>query len=91
MAEYVLGMFLHDNLHRVNAVRATLSLVISSVSVVAFSVFGPVQWQAVAVIAPASLAGGFLGTRVARLMPPAVLRGVVVAFGLGVAAALALH
>ncbi|MEV4806709.1 sulfite exporter TauE/SafE family protein [Nonomuraea sp. NPDC049421] len=87
----VLGMFLHDNLHRVNAVRAALSLVISSVSVVAFSLFGPVRWQAVAVIAPASLAGGFLGTRVARLMPPAVLRGVVVVFGLGVSIALALR
>ncbi|MFB4282149.1 MULTISPECIES: sulfite exporter TauE/SafE family protein [unclassified Nonomuraea] len=87
----VLGMFLHDNLHRVNALRATLALVVSSVSVVAFSLFGAVRWEAVAVIAPASLAGGFLGTRLARLMPPKVLRGVVVAFGLGVAAALALR
>ncbi|MEV0386939.1 sulfite exporter TauE/SafE family protein [Nonomuraea sp. NPDC050643] len=87
----VLGMFLHDNLHRVNAVRAALALVISTVSVVAFSLFGAVRWEAVAVMAPASLAGGFLGTRVARLMPPKVLRGVVVAFGLGVAAALALR
>jgi uncharacterized membrane protein YfcA len=87
----VLGMFLHDSLHRVNAVRAMLSLVISTVSVVAFSLFGAVQWQAVAVIAPASLAGGFLGTRLARLMSAKVLRGVVVAFGLGVAVALALH
>jgi uncharacterized membrane protein YfcA len=87
----VLGMFLHDDLHRVNAVRAALSLVISTVSVVAFSLFGPVRWEAVAVVAPASLAGGFLGTRVARLMPPAVLRGVVVVFGLGVATVLALR
>ncbi|MEV0822660.1 sulfite exporter TauE/SafE family protein [Nonomuraea rubra] len=87
----VLGLFLHDNLHRVNAVRAVLSLVVSSVSVVAFSLFGPVEWRAAAVIAPASLAGGFLGTRLARLMPAKVLRGVVVAFGLGVAVALALH
>lgn len=87
----VLGMFLHDDLHRVNAVRAALSLVVSTVSVVAFALFGPVEWQAVAVVAPASLAGGFLGTRVARLMPPNVLRGVVVTFGLGVAAVLALR
>ncbi|MER7505385.1 sulfite exporter TauE/SafE family protein [Nonomuraea pusilla] len=87
----VLGMFLHDDLHRVNAVRAALSLVISTVSVVAFSLFGPVQWEAVAVMAPASLAGGFLGTRLARLLSPDVLRGVVVAFGLGVAAVLALR
>ncbi|MFC4115779.1 sulfite exporter TauE/SafE family protein [Nonomuraea zeae] len=87
----VLGMFLHDSLHRVNAVRAILALVISTVSVVAFSLFGSVQWQAVAVVAPASLLGGFLGTRLARLMSAKVLRGVVVAFGLGVAVALALH
>ncbi|GAA4989560.1 putative membrane protein YfcA [Nonomuraea thailandensis] len=87
----VLGLFLHDNLHRINAVRAVLSLVVSSVSVVAFSLFGPVEWRAAAVIAPASLAGGLLGTRLARLMPAKVLRGVVVAFGLGVAVALALH
>ncbi|MEU1389513.1 MULTISPECIES: sulfite exporter TauE/SafE family protein [unclassified Nonomuraea] len=87
----VLGMFLRDDLHRVNAVRAALSLVVSTVSVVAFALFGPVEWQAVAVVAPASLAGGFLGTRVARLMPPNVLRGVVVTFGLGVAAVLALR
>ncbi|MEU5860599.1 sulfite exporter TauE/SafE family protein [Nonomuraea sp. NPDC047529] len=84
-------MFLHDDLHRVNAVRAALALVVSTVSVVACSLFGPVEWQAVAVVAPASLAGGFLGTRVARLMPPDVLRGVVVTFGLGVAAVLALR
>ncbi|MGW0806851.1 sulfite exporter TauE/SafE family protein [Nonomuraea sp. NPDC002799] len=87
----VLGMFLHDTLHRVNAVRAVLALVISTVSVVAFSLFGAVQWQAVAVIAPASLVGGLLGTRLAKLMSAKVLRGVVVAFGLGVAVALALH
>ncbi|MGP3957235.1 sulfite exporter TauE/SafE family protein [Nonomuraea sp. 3N208] len=87
----VLGMFLHDGLHRVNAVRAVLALVISTVSVVAFSLFGAVQWQAVVVIAPASLVGGLLGTRVARLMSAKVLRGVVVAFGLGVAVALALR
>ncbi|WP_049572094.1 sulfite exporter TauE/SafE family protein [Nonomuraea sp. SBT364] len=87
----VLGMFLHDHLQRVNAVRAVLSLAICTVSVVAFALFGPVEWAAVAVIAPASLAGGLLGTRLARLMSPAVLRGVVVVFGLGVAMALALR
>ncbi|WP_214322202.1 sulfite exporter TauE/SafE family protein [Nonomuraea sediminis] len=87
----ILGLFLHDNLHRVNAIRAALSLVISTVSVVAFSLFGPVRWEAVAVIAPASLVGGFLGTRLARMMSPNVLRGVVVVFGLGVSAVLALR
>jgi len=75
----------------VNAVRAVLSLVINTVALVAFAFFGPVRWDAVAVMAVASLAGGFLGARMARRLPPAVLRGVIVTFGLGVAMTLALR
>lgn len=86
-----LGLFLHDSLHRVNALRAVLALAISTVAVVAYALFGPVQWVAVAIIAPASLVGGLLGTRLARLMPPAVLRAVVVTFGLTLAVILALR
>ena len=80
-----------DNLQRLNAVRAVLSLVINTVAFVAFALFGPVRWYAVAVMAVASLAGGFAGARVARRLSPVVLRGVVVTFGFGVAVALALH
>jgi uncharacterized membrane protein YfcA len=87
----ILGVFVHDDLQRVNAVRAVLSLVINTVAFVAFALFGPVRWYAVAVMAVASLAGGFAGARVARKLSPAVLRGVIVTFGFGVAVALALH
>jgi uncharacterized membrane protein YfcA len=87
----ILGVFVHDHLQRVNAVRAVLSLVINTVAFAAFAIFGPVRWYAVAVMAVASLAGGFAGARVARRLPPAVLRGVIVTFGLGVAVALALR
>jgi uncharacterized protein len=87
----ILGIFVHDSLQRVNAVRAVLSLVINTVAFAAFALFGPVRWSAVAVMAVASLAGGFLGARVARRLSPAVLRGVIVTFGLGVAVALAMH
>jgi uncharacterized membrane protein YfcA len=87
----VLGVFVHDHLQRVNAVRAALSLVINTVAFAAFALFGPVRWYAVAVMAAASLAGGFVGARVARRLSPAVLRGVIVTFGLGVAVALAIH
>jgi uncharacterized membrane protein YfcA len=87
----ILGVFVHDHLQRVNAVRAVLSLVINTIACAAFAIFGPVQWSAVAVMAVASLAGGFLGARVARRLSPAVLRGVIVTFGFGVAVALAVH
>ncbi|MDN3358058.1 sulfite exporter TauE/SafE family protein [Actinomadura sp. DC4] len=87
----ILGVFVHDDLQRVNAVRAVLSLVINTVAFAAFALFGPVRWYAVAVMAVASLVGGFAGARVARRLSPAVLRGVIVTFGLGVAVALAMH
>ncbi len=87
----ILGVFVHDHLQRVNAIRAVLSLVINTVAFAAFALFGPVRWYAVAVMAVASLAGGFFGARIARRLSPAVLRGVIVTFGLGVAVALALH
>lgn len=87
----ILGVFVHDHLQRVNAVRAVLSLVINTVAFAAFALFGPVRWSAVAVMAVASLAGGFLGARVARLLSPTVLRAVIVTFGVGVAVALALR
>jgi uncharacterized membrane protein YfcA len=87
----ILGAFLPDRLNRVNAVRSVLSLVINTVALLAFTLFGPVQWRLVAMMAPASLLGGFLGARAARRMSAAVLRMLVVAFGVAVASVLALR
>ena len=50
-------------------------------TVVAFSLFGPVNWAAVAVVAPASMLGGYLGARLARRLPAAALRAAIVAIG----------
>lgn len=87
----ILGVFVRDHLQRVNAVRAVLSFVINTVAFVAFALFGPVRWYAVAVMAVASLAGGFLGARVARRLSSSVLRAVVVVFGLGIALTMAVR
>ncbi|MFL6052277.1 MAG: sulfite exporter TauE/SafE family protein [Actinoallomurus sp.] len=87
----LLGVFVHDHLQRLNAARAMLSLVINTVAMAAFALFGPVRWGAVAIMAVTGLAGGFLGARVARRLSPGVLRAVVVTFGLGVALSLALR
>lgn len=87
----ILGVFVPERLTRVNAVRAVLSLVINTVALLAFALFGPVRWDAVAVMAVASLVGGYAGARVARRMSPTVLRLVVVVFGVVVAAILAVR
>lgn len=84
----VLGVFLHERLARVNALKNVLSFVINTVALVVFGLFGPVAWDAVAVIAVASLLGGYGGARVARRIPGAVLRAGVVTYGVVVAVVL---
>ncbi len=86
----VLGIFLAEQLRRVNALKNVLSFVINAVALVAFGIFGPVAWEAVLVVAATSLTGGYLGARVARRIPPVVLRTVVVLYGVVVSVVLLL-
>ena len=73
-----------DDLRRLNATKAVLSLVIATVTVVIFALGAPVDWRAVALLAPATLVGGYLGARLARRLPENVLRASVVVLGVGV-------
>ncbi len=74
-----------DTLVRLNALKGLLSMVIATVTVVIFAVGAPVSWLAVALLAPTTLLGGFLGAKVARRLPEKVLRWSVVLLGLAVA------
>jgi uncharacterized membrane protein YfcA len=58
--------------------------VVASVTVVIFSLGAPVDWLAVALLAPATLIGGFLGGKLARRLPENVLRWSVVVLGVAV-------
>jgi uncharacterized protein len=79
-----LSLCAHDTLVRLNALKGLLSLVIATVTVLIFSFGAPVDWLAVALLAPTTLIGGFLGIRLARRMPENVLRWSVVGLGVGV-------
>ena len=81
----VLSLTAHDRLVRLNAVKAVLSLVIASVTVVIFTLGAPVHWLAVLLVAPSTLVGGFLGMRLARVLPEPLLRWSVVLLGTAVA------
>jgi uncharacterized membrane protein YfcA len=81
----ILGVFLDDDLQRLNACKGVLSLLVAVVSAVGFALFGPVAWDAVAIIGVMSLAGGATGVSVARRLPTPVLRGVVIVYGVAVA------
>ncbi|MCK2037054.1 sulfite exporter TauE/SafE family protein [Microbacterium sp. SSW1-49] len=78
----VLGIALHETLHRVNALKSVLSVVASAVSLVYFATFATVAWPAAAVIAIAGLLGGWLGAAFGRRLPVPLLRWSVVTFGL---------
>jgi uncharacterized membrane protein YfcA len=81
----VLGLFIRDDLQRINALKGMMQLIINVVAAIYFAFFGPVSWLAVLVMVPTSAAGGFIGVALARRLSPAVLRGVVVVFGVAFA------
>ncbi|KIZ17600.1 sulfite exporter TauE/SafE family protein [Streptomyces natalensis] len=83
-----LALATSDGLRRLNALKAALSLVDSTISLLIFAVWGPVDWTAVAVAAPTALIGGYAGARLARRLNEEVLRWMVVAAGLSVSTAL---
>lgn len=83
-----LALCAHDGLVRLNALKGLLSLVIATVTVVVFAVGAPVDWLAVALLAPTTLAGGFVGARLARRLPANVLRWAVVVLAVAVGVAL---
>jgi uncharacterized membrane protein YfcA len=79
----VLGLGL-GRLKLANAVKSVLSLVTATVTVVIFGIWADVAWEYVAVCAPASLLGGFLGAKVATRIPSTPLRVLIVVFGVAV-------
>jgi uncharacterized membrane protein YfcA len=77
----LLGTFLDDTLQRLNALKALLQLVIGGTAAIAFALLTPVAWIAVAIVGPASLAGGLVGVRLAKRVSDRVLRSGIVAYG----------
>ncbi|HSK55893.1 MAG TPA: sulfite exporter TauE/SafE family protein [Jiangellales bacterium] len=77
-----LGVTLDEGLQRVNAAKNVLAGLANLVSGAVFVVVAPVDWRAAVLVAVGATLGGWVGARVGRRLPPAVLRGVVVLVGL---------
>jgi uncharacterized membrane protein YfcA len=86
-----LGLILDESLNRINALKNATSAVVAIGTVAAFAVFGPVDWAAAGVVAPASLVGGYVGARLARRLPARALRAAIVVAGLIVGIVLAVR
>lgn len=83
-----LGLVLNESMARISALKNAVSAVVAVVTVAVYGVFGPVNWAAVAVVAPAAAVGGYLGARLARRLPAAALRAAIVGVGSVVAVVL---
>ena len=81
-----LGLSQNGDYHRLNALKNMLSVVIAAVAIVVFVSGGVVAWPQALVMIPGVAVGGWSGVWVARRVPQTVMRGVVIAVGLFLAA-----
>ena len=77
----LLGSFLDDDLQHVNAAKNVLVAIVNATAALVFILFAQVNWVVVLLIAAGSTAGGLLGARLGRRLPPLALRIFVVIIG----------
>jgi uncharacterized membrane protein YfcA len=73
------------DIHRMNAVKNTLAVVINGVSIVVFIWDGKIAWHYALVMAAAAILGGLVGATVGKRIPKVLLRWLVIGIGLGLA------
>jgi len=79
----LLGIFLEDDLQRVNGVKNVLAGVANGAAAVLFIAAAPeIDWKVVLLIAAGSTLGGLLGALAGRRLPAVVMRTIIVAVGL---------
>lgn len=78
----LMGLFLDEPLQRVNGLKNVLAATVNGVAALFFIVVAHMDWTAVGLIAAGATLGGLIGARVGRRLPPAALRGLIVAVGI---------
>lgn len=81
----VLGIFIVDELQRLNALNRFFILIVNLLAAVLFIVLGPVNWTVIAVLAPTTIIGGRAGVSVVRKLGAETLRAAVAVIGLAAA------
>ncbi|MBD0709901.1 MULTISPECIES: sulfite exporter TauE/SafE family protein [unclassified Streptomyces] len=77
----LMGLLLHEDIQRINAVKNILGALVNGVAAVFFLFVADFDWTAVLLIAVGSTLGGQIGAKVGRKLSSAVLRGVIIVVG----------
>jgi uncharacterized protein len=81
----LLGIFLPDDLQRLNGLKNVLALFINAMAAIIFIAVAPIVWPVTLLLALGSSAGGVLGAAMGRRLSPGVLRVAIVVVGAAVA------
>ena len=76
------GLLGQTQLNAMNGMKNLVSALLTAIAVAIYAVGGIVQWQQAFIMMAAATLGGYLGARLARQLPTAVLRWGIVATGL---------
>ncbi|HXX61184.1 MAG TPA: sulfite exporter TauE/SafE family protein [Candidatus Sulfotelmatobacter sp.] len=81
----LLGIFLPDDLQRLNGLKNVLAGLINAVAAVLFIAVAPVAWAPAVLLAIGAVAGGQVGAHYGRRLSPSLLRVLIITIGLLVA------
>jgi uncharacterized membrane protein YfcA len=76
-----LGIFLQDDLQRLNAVKNVLVMLVNAVAAVLFILIAPIAWPAAGLLAVGSIAGGQVGASIGTRLPAPLLRVLIIVVG----------
>lgn len=65
----LMGLFLHEDLQRINAVKNVVAALVNGIAAVFFLFVAEFDWTAVLLIAVGSTIGGQIGAKVGRRLP----------------------
>lgn len=82
----VMGLTSGATYHQLNAIKNVLAVVIAAIAVVIFVGGGVINWPAALIMIPGAAIGGYAGVYTARRVPQWIIRLLVVAVGLTLAA-----
>jgi len=82
----MLSLFGYQDLNEINALKVSTTTLANGIAVIIFSVSGKVVWPFCLLAMVVCAIGGYSSARLARRVPPSVLRGLVIFIGFSMAA-----